>query len=107
MMHSVVPDLFNIVAEAWYGEKCNTVIGAVIRHPGCAPVPKLDLRADDKLVPLDHVIEVARLDRDVMKGRLDDRHCSSPRRDTALIFCLLALLLAVLPIAGKLAMIAK
>ena len=79
-MHPIVLDFVSVVAETRYGQKCDAVVRGVIRHPGGSRIPKLDLSTEDELVPLDHFIEAAGLDRDVMQCRFNHRHDSSLRR---------------------------
>ena len=67
---------FRVVDEAGNREKSDAMIGVVVGRPRRRLVFELHPHADEQGIPLNHFIETAGLDRDVMQLGLDHRMSS-------------------------------
>ena len=72
MVHPVVTDLVGVVSETGHSQECDPMVCLVIRRPGGHFVSELHLRAENKTIPFDHLVEAAGFHRHVVERGSDD-----------------------------------
>jgi hypothetical protein len=71
MMKSCVYELLGVILKPRNSQKCNAVIGPIIRNERSTGKLEIDLGANDRGVPINHFIQSIRLKIDVVHRRFD------------------------------------
>ena len=72
-MHAGVNEFLRVVLEPGNGQKCDAVIGPIVGNERSAGKLKVRLAADHDAVPIDHFLELGRLEIDMMHGGPNQR----------------------------------